>query len=497
MFLGAWLAASGGCNCLIDADKYRGGPSGDGGSGIDGADNIDGTAPPDGRIESDAGPIEPTSAREGEGSGTGAPPAVIVLRGDFEPDSTARVVRTGDDTDLVASPAVVATDGSMLAIPIRIPVYEDLDDTETATLEVYVDDSTGPEDLIANFAVDGLLEADLSGTVDTSTLQPVYSRITSSTSVAFAGASPAILRSTSDITIDADLVAAGEQGGAAGPGGCPGGAATTSGGCGTHGGTGGVMQNTGGGGGGGGHADTGSTGIGGADGGEPSGNDMLTPISEEGGHGGGGGGDGLAELTAGGPGGGGGGIVELSASGTVTLDGLIDVRGGAGTDGERLATCGVGAGGSGGGGSGGAILATGAAIDGAGSLDATMGPGATRCNAGGNGSAGRIRIDVASQDLPALAADPTPVRGPHWADDIEPIQRDADFTATLYGEPNRTFAANLDGSEPVDVETSGSGIGSYHITLEPGHNRICAIVSRTANLSLQEAVRCMVVTYVP
>ena len=69
MFLGGWLVASGGCNCLIDADKYRGGPSGDGGDcgDCDAADNLpDGTAPPDGRIESDAGPVEPSSAREGE-----------------------------------------------------------------------------------------------------------------------------------------------------------------------------------------------------------------------------------------------------------------------------------------------------------------------------------------------------------------------------------------------------------------------------------------------
>lgn len=501
MFLGGWLAASGGCTCIIDADKYRGGGGGGGDAGdIDAADNVPDAGPPDGRIESDAGPIEPTSAREGEGSGTGAPPVMIVLRGEFEAGTTARVVRSGDgtETDLVAEPAVVSGDGSMLAVGIRIPVYDDVDEGETATLEIYVDPPSDPEDLIANFAVEGLDEADLSGAVDTTALRPLYSTITISGAVALAGASPAILRSTSDITVSANLVGDGKLGGAAGPGGCTGGAAATSGGCDTFGGTGGATQSIGTGGGGGGHVQVGNPGGGGAGGGERSGNEMLTPLTEEGGNGGGGGGDGLLELAVGGPGGGGGGVVELTAAGTVTADALINVRGGNGTDGGVAVSCGVAAGGSGGGGSGGAILVRARVLAGSGSLDATRGLGATQCTDGGNGSPGRIRVDVASEDLPALTADPTPVRGPHWADDTPYLVTDsAAFTATLYGQPNTTFAANVDGSDPEDAETNGSGVGSYSITLEPGHNRLCAIVSPTANLSLPEAVRCMIVTYVP
>ena len=95
-----------------------------------------------------------------------------------------------------------------------------------------------------------------------------------------------------------------------------------------------------------------------------------------------------------------------------------------------------------------------------------------------------------------LDADPVPVRGPHWADDTPFIVRDADFTAMMYAEPSRTFAANIDGSEPENVQINASGVGSYSVTLEPGHNRICAIASPT-NLTLPEAVRCMDVTYVP
>jgi len=132
-------------------------------------------------------------------------------------------------------------------------------------------------------------------------------------------------------------------------------------------------------------------------------------------------------------------------------------------------------------------------------LEALGGLGGTRnsCNAGGDGSPGRIRIDVASEALPAVTADPAPVRGPHWADDTPHLVRAEALTAILYGQPSTTFAANVDGGEPEDVRTNSSGLGRYMVMLEPGHNRICAIVSPTANLNLPEAVRCMIVTYVP
>jgi hypothetical protein len=472
MFLGAWLLASGGCTCIIDADKYRGGGGGGGDAGdIDAADNLPDAAVPDGSIESDAGPIEPTSAREGEGSGTGAPPVMIVLRGTYEAGTTARVVRSDDvgETDLVTEPAVVSGDGSMLAVGIRIPVDQNLD------------------------------EADLSGSVDTTTLRPLYSSITISGSVALAGASPAILRSTSDITVGANLNASGatsgnQQGGAAVAGGCRGGNTGQMGQCsGSGGGAGGVEVTTGTGGGGAGHVGAGGGGANGGDGGEPSGSDWLVPLLEEGGSGGGGGGSGT--IGAGGPGGGGGGIVELVAAGTLTIDGNVTCNGGVGTDGEgALAAT---AGGSGGGGSGGAVLVRAIAIAGAGSLSAVGGAGGDTFNTGGLGADGRIRIDVGTTALPATDADPAAVRGPHWADNTPHLVRAADLMAVLRGQPNTMFAANVDGGEPVVVMTNGTGRGEYPVTLEPGHNRICAIVSPTANLSLPEAVRCMIVTYVP
>ena len=496
MILGAWLSASGGCTCIIDADKYRGGGGGGDAGDIDAADNVPDAGTPDGRIESDAGPIEPTSAREGEGSGTGAPPVMIVLRGDFEAATTARVVLSDDDTDLVAEPAVVSSDGSMLAVGIRIPVYPEVDEGETATLEIYIDEGRG-EDLIDTFTVEGLAEADLSGAVDTTTLRPLYSTITISAAVALAGASPAILRSTSDITVSANLVGDGKLGGAAGPAGCNGGAAAQPGGCDIYGGGAGASGTFGTGGGGGGHAQIGNPGAGGAGGGQMSGNEALPSLAGDGGNGGGGGGNGAIDLGVGGPGGGGGGVIELTASGALLVDALVDASGGDGSDSTGAGICGVNAGGSGGGGSGGAILMRARTIAGDGSLDAARGIGGTHCNAGGNGSPGRVRVDVSTEDLPELAADPTPFRGPHWADDTPHLVREAELAARMYGEPNTTFAANVDGSDPVAVMTNGVGRGTYDVTLEPGHNRICAIVSPTANLSLPEAVRCTVVTYVP
>ena len=491
MFLGAWLLSAGGCTCIIDADKYRGGGDGDAGE-IDAADNLPDAGPPDARLESDAGPIEPTSALEGEGSGTGAPPVMIVLRGTFAAGATVRVVRDGDDTDLVVEPAVVSGNGQMLAFGIRIPVYDDVDEGEIATLAVFIDD-----DLFANFTVDGLLEADLSDPIDTTTLRPLYSQIVVSSNVALSGASPAILRSTTDIAVEANLDGDGRQSGASGPGGCTGGAAGSQGECGVAGGAGGSSALVGEGGAGGGHAEVGSPGTGGAVGGQERGNDLVTPLVNDGGNGGGGGGSGT--LGAGRDGGGGGGVVELSAAGTVTLDGIVNVAGGPGSIAPAAGVCGVSAPGGSGGGSGGAILIRALGITGAGSLDARAGAGATRdtCNAGGDGSPGRIRIDVATEELPELTANPAPVRGPHWAEDTPYLVRVAAFTATLYGEPNRSFAANVDGSNRQEVPTNPSGVGTYMVNLEPGHNRICAIVSETAPLNLPEAVRCMIVTYVP
>jgi hypothetical protein len=316
--------------------------------------------------------------------------------------------------------------------------------------------------------------------------------------VDFTGITPAILRSTSDVILGANLIGDGKLGGAAGPGGCGGGPAAQSGGCGNRGGAGGASSTTiGEGGGGGGHTENGNPGTGGASGGAMSGNDLVTPLADEAGNGGGGGGNGLVGTGAGGVGGGGGGIITITAGGAIAVEGLVDASGGGG--GPGTGACNVNAGGGGGGGSGGAILLRALAVTGAGSLDARGGAGGTRpnCNAGGNGSSGRIRIDVATNALPAITADPAPVRGPHWDDGTPHIVREAELEATLRGAPNRTFAANVDGGEPVDVATNGSGVGTYAVTLEPGHNRICAIVSPTAELSLPEASRCHIVTYVP
>ena len=301
----AIAAGACGCNLLIDPDRYRGN-AGDGGPGGDAAGNIDagpdGGSPPDALLpdDSDAGPIEPAAVAEGQGAGTGGRPVVVVLRGDFE---AGDVVRIGDP-DLTVEPAVVATDGSMIAVAARFPVDPELAEGATQTYDVFVD-----EVLVDVITVNGLDEATLSGTVNGADLDPRYSSIEVTGNVTFTGTEPVRLVATADIDVGGDLDASGDEGGAAGPGGCGGGNAGSAGGCSIHGGGAGATAGTAGtGGGGGGHATVGGPGAGGGGGGQASGSDFLTPIDEEGGNGGGGGGAGT--LGAGGAGGGGGGVAS-------------------------------------------------------------------------------------------------------------------------------------------------------------------------------------------
>jgi hypothetical protein len=102
----------------------------------------------------------------------------------------------------------------------------------------------------------------------------------------------------------------------------------------------------------------------------------------------GGGGGGATSARAGGGGGGGGGAILIASSGTISLTGTINARGGQG---------GSGAGG-GGGGSGGAIRLVANNITGAGSLQAGGGLGGssviTSAVRGGNGGEGFIRVEA-------------------------------------------------------------------------------------------------------
>ncbi|MDH3998576.1 MAG: hypothetical protein OET90_07030, partial [Desulfuromonadales bacterium] len=152
-------------------------------------------------------------------------------------------------------------------------------------------------------------------------------------------------------------------------------------------------------GGGGGYVASGSVGsnmiwngnIKGGAGGSKYGNERLIPLI--GGSGGGGGG-GSASYTAGG-GGGGGGAILIAASGSINITGGIYANGGYGKAGEFNYNTNGNTGGSGGGGAGGAIRLVATTIMGSGTLsaDGKKSDKAYDRIYGGEGSAGRIRLE--------------------------------------------------------------------------------------------------------
>jgi hypothetical protein len=185
----------------------------------------------------------------------------------------------------------------------------------------------------------------------------------------------------------------GGNGGSGGPGGFDGGSgaaalvATIGGaGLGAGGGTGSNGQ-SGGGAGGAGHLVAGAAGAGtgaGA-GGAAYGTPLLLPLV--GGSGGGGGG--AVATNSGGGGGGGGGALLIASSGTISLTGQIQAQGG---NGASATGPGVTAGG---GGSGGAVRLIASTITGTtGLVNVAGGRGGAGTAVGGNGSAGRVRIEA-------------------------------------------------------------------------------------------------------
>lgn len=131
---------------------------------------------------------------------------------------------------------------------------------------------------------------------------------------------------------------------------------------------------------------------------------MLPLIGGSGGGGGAGSGD--ANRLPGSGGGGGGGALMIVASGTVELTGAIAARGGnAGNIANGECNWTLGNGGAGGGGSGGAVRIIAAGFTGDGKIDVAGGIGGCRVdgtnlqdrNSGGNGSSGRVHVEVVQQ----------------------------------------------------------------------------------------------------
>ena len=486
--LGAACAlGGGGCNLLIDADEFRGRP-GDGGADAAADAMADAAAPP--------GPLEPSAVWEGEGAGDGARPVVLVLRGEPGRFEAGTAVRIGEvDADLVEGEPLVSADGATLAVAIRVPVDEERGEGEDRQVPVVLVPPGGEEETFEELEVRGLDEADLSGTVEVADLRARYAKVVVSGALVLRGAAPARIAATADIEVLAGIDAGGSGSATPGPGGCAGGGAGQPGGCQVGGGGAGAVSGTAGtGGGGGGHATLGTSGAGGASGGQPTGTATLVPLAGERGHGGGGGGNGT--VGQGGAGGAGGGVVELAAGGTISIEDLVSVRGAAGGEGGGGGLPAT-AGGSGGGGSGGGLLVRASAVTGAGMLNATGGPGGTSGNDGGAGADGRIRIDTAEDSLPELAAAPAAVRGPRWAADTPWLVADAGQTLTLFGEPLTSVAVSVRGGAPAPISTDNGGVATVEVELEPGENRLCALVSDEVNPDLPEAGHCVTIVVVP
>jgi hypothetical protein len=474
-----------GCSLIYDADDLRH-------QGHDAAVIHDATVP----IDVDPGALalwgsSPEAVLEGAGAGGGRPALIVIDGQALDADLLVSAALVDDSADAGAGApvdvvgAVVATDGTQLAVALTIPVLEDLDQGQARQLAVTVTRSDLSERATIELEVGGLDELVPEGaTLEVGSLAARYSRAVFAGDLQFLGSTPVRIRTTAEILIGGalDVSAVGVT---PGPAGCIGGAANQVGQCSPGGGGGGgaLLAAPGGGGGGFGEVGTSGTGTSAGGGGGVTGDPMLIPFGTDGNTGnGGGGGGGLLDLP-GGPGGAGGGVIELSAGGqiVVTEGGAVAARGGDG---------GTGLGGGGGGGSGGAILARAAAgleVD-HDWLDAGGGGAQTR---GGPGSVGRIRIDTPGALVDR--ATPDAARGPSWATDAPTIVQTDVTTLRLDGDGLRVYAVRVNDGEP----TTASGGDDVEVELQLGLNEICAIAAPEAPVLTAEGVNCITVARLP
>ena len=413
----------------------------------------------------------------------------------------AMVAVTGPGQDGAAQALVVSADGTLAAFELVVPIDTTRGESASDPLTVTVMQGDQSETLPLNVDWLNELAVTTAGTLDTMTLDTKYSRVEIRANVQATGTPPVRLVATAEIVLAAALTADGASGalqfgGVAQAGGCAGGNEQQNGGCASGGGLGAAVV-TGAGGGGGGHATAGGlgSGTGGALGGGATGNQAMTDLTKEHGNGGGGGGD--AGSGPGGGGGGGGGVIELTSLGTFRIDtnARLSVRGGAGGG------CGGGAdNGGGGGGSGGAVLLRSAQpISGGTSgtlmtLDGGQG-GSTNCNGrGGDGAPGRARVDAS--ELPNAATSADPFHGAVLDPGTEPVVNGAVLAVTVQGGAGQTYAVVTQDTAPQPVMLDGQGRGTKDVTLTPGANRVCVLMT-TSNVPGGDDENCLDVAYVP
>ena len=461
--------------------------------------------------------LEPSEVLEGAGAGGGIP--IVIHGSNIAPDAVVSLSGAGFDGEVMD--ISISGNGELVAFAITIPVLETLADGVSEEMTVAVRQGDGVEASLP-LRVGGLDELVASedapdGTMSTGDLRPRYARIDIDAPLTFTGTDPARLVATAEAVVAAAVTvdgqdADGNQTGAPGPGGCGGGNPKQDAPCGP--GSGGRGLDAGGGGGGG-HRLPGNGGTGaGGEAGASSGNAALVPLADaeagtRGKGGGGGDGAGLLDDSTGGAGGGGGGVIEITSQGTlrVTEGASLSANGGQGGDGGSSCALGGSGGGGGGGGSGGAILlrAARALVDEGTTARVSVaggggGAGGSGCaSAGGSGGDGRVRVDFpGTSDLPPLVGTGVGAyRGPVLAPDTRAVVEEPALPVSLLGAPNATYHVERLGAARQQVNTLGTGAAEAQVMLEPGLNRVCAVIDDVVAINLSEGANCLDVAYIP
>ncbi len=126
------------------------------------------------------------------------------------------------------------------------------------------------------------------------------------------------------------------------------------------------------------------------------------------------------------------------------------------------------------------------------------GAGGNTANDGGNGGAGRIRIDT-SGALAAPSVTPVGKRGPAWDVATPSIVRTPQQQLTLHGEPGKMHGIRVGSTQVLDAQIDIDGSNEIDVTLVPGRNTVCALwtTNNTSIIAPDEARSCIDVVYVP
>lgn len=462
--------------------------------------------------------VTPSVIYEGQGVDN-SPPATLVIKGHhFIPGATVSI---SPNTGLTLGTPMVSANGDYIMVPVTI----DVDGSQSTTpvpLTISIDENGATTQMLTDKLTLQPLPT-LTGSTLALPLAVRYARVAITGAPTFTGTGPVLIRSMSSITC-AGISAKGAApatvaaAGAAGPGGCAGGAEASAGGCpGVVGG--GGAGGGGAGGGGGGYGTDGAVGGGGGAGGAigvKHGSELIisytgtTADGADRNQSGGGGGGAAANSTLGskgGGGGGGGGTVELTAGGDINC-GAVNVSGGNGAN--ATSTLSTAPSGGGGGGAGGVIVVrteagtiTNTTLTAAGG---SPGDGAGGGATGGQGGAGRIRVD-APGTLPTTAPTGVLHRGLAFAASTMRVSTTDNPMVTLIGTSGDVFDMYVVDSagvehfgEPQNQTIEASGMKSLIVTLLPGYNRLCATLKpgvRNKDDRFSLADTCVEIAYLP